>query len=126
MKRSTSSVGALDTALQKVLARPDSDCAILSAALLSYLRATRRAKLAEVAALERLEAALTIQMASQPSEEQRPAYYAARCFACKSRPSFRQVDHRLSGGLFLFCLPENLNNGRTRTKHQFFALPCFN
>lgn len=56
-------------ALQKSLAQPDSDCAILRSALLNYLRASRRAKLAEVAALERFEAALTTQRASQPSEE---------------------------------------------------------
>ena len=52
----------------KTLAEQSGDCAILQTALLSYLRAARRAKLAEVAALERLEAALTTQRASQPSE----------------------------------------------------------
>ena len=61
--------GMIEEAIKEKLARPDSDCAILRTALLNYLRASRRAKLAEVAALERFEAALTIQRASQPSEE---------------------------------------------------------
>lgn len=54
---------------QKALAGDPVNHAIVIPALLDYLRATRRAKLAEVAALERFERSLlTIQGASLTSE----------------------------------------------------------
>jgi hypothetical protein len=58
-----------ETVLQETLAEAPVDCAIPKAALLDFLRASRRAKLAEVAALERFEQALTTQRASRPSEK---------------------------------------------------------
>ncbi|MEN3329023.1 MAG: hypothetical protein V7638_3830 [Acidobacteriota bacterium] len=53
---------------EEMLAKQPGDCAILRSALLEYLRASRRAKLSEVAALERFERALTNQRASRASE----------------------------------------------------------
>jgi hypothetical protein len=47
-------------------------CAILIDALLDLTRSNRRARLAEVAALERLEKLLTIQRASLADDEQAP------------------------------------------------------
>jgi hypothetical protein len=55
--------------LEERVARHPVECGIVIPALLDFLRATRRAKLAEVAALERFERSLlTIQGASLVSE----------------------------------------------------------